>query len=257
MEVDQVRRRPYPHWFMRFALRRALKKPSPDRIPLGPISRLADRDYATTYIDGATGSKYWLVDGMKGAQLELRDLETPGKPENGIADLKNVARANFRVVVYFKHLEWHFQSLYRYAFFSVFGMVRVRVALDNFLQAIANRASLPTIERTKALQAAVDRAWSGQSSLYLAEVVPIQGRRLRHPGLESAFHGHKMVLDSLVETGELRCELAGVYEITPKALVTLDQYKIEERRIRAQGRAAFWTALIAAIVGAVISSLKS
>lgn len=257
MKVDQTRRRAYLLPVLRFALNRALERRSPDTIPLGPAERLRDRDYATTYIDGESMHKYWLVDGIQGNEVRLREIVDAGNPIEGSVQAQDLRRSDFRVIVYFKHLEWRFFSLYRYALFSIFGMVRLRVALDNLLQGIANRASLPTIERTKALQAAVDRASSGERSLNLSHVLPIEGRQHRHPGLEHAFHLHRFVLDSLVETGELKHSDVGMYEITPKALVTLDQYRMEERRIKAQGRAAFMTALLAAIIGGIVSGIAS
>ncbi|MDG9966917.1 hypothetical protein N7638_02625 [Achromobacter mucicolens] len=258
MEVDQARRRAYLMPALRFALRRALQRRSPDQIPMGPAERLAERDYATTYIDGSSIEKYWLADMLDGDQLRLRQIEEGGDVvSSGEAKLRDLRHCNFRVIVYFKHMEWRFFSLYRYAFFSIFGMARLRVAFDNFLQIFTNRASLPTIERTKALQVAVDRVSSGERSLTLSDILPIQGRQHRHPGLRNAFHFHAFVLDSLVETGEFKCNNLGLYEITPKALATLDQYRMEERRVKAQGRAAFWTALLAAIVGGVVSGIIS
>lgn len=257
MQVDQMRRRPYPRLLLKFALKRALARPSPDSIPTAPISRLAGRDYATTYIDGATDDKYWLVDGIEGETVRLRDLETPGEPVPGTADLENLRRANFRVVLYFKQLEWRFNSLYRYTLFSLVGMVRLRVALDELLQHLSNRASLPTLERIHTLQIAVDRASRGEKRMTLLHILPIKGRQHRHPQLPAAFQFHQFVLDSLVATGEIKPvphEL-GVYEITPQALVTLDQYRREERRIKAQTHAALWTAIGAAIVGAIVTTI--
>ncbi|WP_139026527.1 hypothetical protein [Achromobacter arsenitoxydans] len=257
MQVDQVRSRPYPKWLLKFALKRALARPSPDHIPTAPISRLASRDYATTYIDGASEERYWLVDAIQGDSVQLRDLEKLGEPVHGDAQLQDLRRSNFRVIRYFKHLEWQFDSLYRYALFSVFGMVRLRLALDGLLQQIANRASLPTLERIHALQVAVDRASRGERHLTLRHILPIKGRQHRHPQLLAAFQFHQFVLDSLVASGEItpNSHDLGRYEITPQALVTLDQYRREERRIKAQAHAALWTAVGAAIVGAVVTAI--
>lgn len=257
MQVDQSRRRAYILPILRFALRKALRRRSPDNIPIGPHERLAGRDYATVYIDNGTMEKYWLVDRIVGEDVELREIESPNEPVSGTAKVKDLRHSNFRVIVYFRHLEWRFFSMYRYALFSMFGMVRLRVAVDELLQKIANRASLPTIERTKALQKAVDLASIGEDEILISHLLSIEGRQHRHPGLKEAFYFHRFVLESLVETGELKSTESGPYRITPKALATLDQYRREERQLKAQGRAALWTALLAAIVGGVVSGILS
>lgn len=257
MQVDSMRKRPYPIWLLKFALGQALKRRSPDTIPTAPASRLSGRNYATTYIDGSTDERYWLVDGIDGMTVQLRDLTTPGEPVHGIADLRDLRRADFRVVLYFKQLEWQFNSLYRYALFSLFGTLRLRLALDELLQHISNRASLPTLERIHALQIAVDRASRGERRMTLLHILPIKGRQYRHPQLLAAFQFHQFVLDSLVASGEIKLvgDDLGAYEITPQALVTLDQYRREERRIKAQTHAALWTAIGAAIVGAIVTTV--
>lgn len=258
MQVDQMRRRPYPKWLMKFALGKALARPSPDHIPLGPASRLVGRNYATTYIDGATPERYWLADGIQGSTVELRNLENSHEPERGTADLKDLNRANFRIRVYREQLEWQFFSLYRYALFVVFGTPRLRVAVDSIRQKATNRASLPTIERTKALQIAIERTTErANATISVHSILPLHARQHRHPNLESAFRFHTFVLDSLVESGELRRVEYGRYEVLPKALVTLDRYLMEERRIKAQGRAALWTALLAAVVSGLVSGIAS
>ncbi|OMG88022.1 hypothetical protein [Achromobacter xylosoxidans] len=257
MKVDETLRRAYPIWLMKYALKKALARPSPDTIPLAPKSRLVGRNCATTYILGVSVERYWLIDKIDGEQVQLRDLESPGNPVPGSAKLRDMRRANVRVVVYFEQLEWEFNSLYRYAWFAFVGQLRFRATLDNVLQRLANRASLPTLERIHALEVACERASRGEKNLTLRHILPIKGRQHGHPDLPNAFKFHQFVLDSLVHTGEIR-ELPndlGNYEILPKALVTLEQYRREERRIKAQSNAAFWTAVAAVIIGAIAAAV--
>jgi hypothetical protein len=140
------------------------------------------------------------------------------------------------------------QELVRWPYISVF--------FDTFLQRLFNVRHLVRSERMDVLKRLVTASW-GRNDYVATSVTMIYQlypqRTWLHPQLESLLAYYSTILDSLVVTGDLKCEGA-FYRVTPKALVTLSEFECEERRHKRLVNQQRWIVILTvvlAIVGAI------
>ncbi|WP_155808143.1 hypothetical protein [Bordetella petrii] len=236
MQPFQSRSKPYPSWLIRKVLQRYFREPAPARIPLLGRDRLAERNYLTLYLVSQDEGAYWIPQRFQENAVVLAEYVDRNLTAESAVPIENLRRCSFEATRFYDRLEIKSSHLW---WFLVRDLPLVRVLMlrwDSIAQWWANRAGLPSAQRTHALQVAVNKALAdARATISARDCLGVEGRMLRTPAAARRIAEWNFVLRSLVHTGELE-EANGDYRVLPQALVSLDQYLIEERRQAAQRR---------------------
>lgn len=250
---------PQPEYRSRTLTRAAvtayLEREAPDRIPMSDPEKMRRRDYSTLYVLGQSEGDYWIPRAIDRNRVQLDEYRDRQFVQSGWVPIEDLCRANFEATQYFGAGEWQFNSLFWFVASTTGGLKYFRRFFQSIPAWMANNASLPSAERTRALQIAIEKVQqTGDANLTLQEFLRLKRSQHNHPEIRSAMHSWEFVLNSLVESGELAANRGDGYRVLPRALITLDQYMIEERRISAQSRLQ-WTIGIAAALATLAAGL--
>uniref|UniRef100_UPI004055A22F hypothetical protein n=1 Tax=Candidatus Electronema sp. TaxID=2698783 RepID=UPI004055A22F len=155
---------------------------------------------------------------------------------------------------------WHFKysSILKCIFHDWTCINRIPLVRDKIDQFFFNRRDVALKERIKTLQILVKKHLDGKScSFSLEEFLIIlhgsESRWMSHPDGMKIYHGAELLLESLKESGELQGG-NDHYELTGKALITLETYEreaIRHEQMLSQSRHMKWLTFALIIVGII------
>ena len=221
---------------LKWSIGRALKKPSPNKIPLSNPEKLRKRDYYTVNITGSDGSQY-LARSLSGDKISALKLDPDSeKPEEVNIDLAQVQISSLRITRYFAELEHSYQSPVLFimkdrALFNYIALIVSRMKLKYY-----SKKSLYRADRIDVLRKMVERELSifqqPVSSLRLMYDIHGVGWGLYRNSGSILFY-YENLLESLADAGDL-IKNGNAYRAAPQAMTTLARYEEEERRHRDQ-----------------------
>lgn len=243
----------------RAAIRVAFRRPSPDRITLSAPKALKNNFFHAQLGDRSKRAEPLFLarklsaEGLEGVWFnEERPLGEPGDP-SCIPWSQVESFEELEITHYYKGFVIAKSSALQFLLYYFSCWYVVIYMKDALTQALFNRRSLARRDRLKVLRLLVDQSLDKpdyQTSQFEVTKLLNGVRYLRHPEGNRTTNHHRFVLDSLVESGELK-RIEHGYQITPKALATLSSYEEDERRHRSQIRTqivlAFLTAALVVI----------
>lgn len=232
----------------RVAARIALRKPSPNRIPLSGKERLRQRDYYTVRIgaDRIFYASSVSKDGLTGFWYDEHDaMSWPASIPNKLLRHEEIA-----IQHYFGELEISYNSAPRFFFATVCFQPWVMLARERTARALYNRKKLFRADRKAVLRFMIDETINNAEFRVDAWGVMafLLGRRVvEHPDNDSIRNYYRLLLMSLADTGDLVNE-GGVFRIAPRAFTTIAQIEESDRRhsdnVNLQGRLVWLTAFL-------------
>jgi hypothetical protein len=230
-------------------------RPAPDRIPRsGNATRGVNCTVATVSHDD--GAWALLVSSTSKHGISGRILENGSFDAACSAPWRVLENAKFEFLRFVGPYEFRHHSIVRFLFAETFGIYRFAILKDRTEQYFFNRTRLARAERIGILKALLERTL-GQRE-YTASPVTLMtnlhsSRWVFHPEHEKLLAYYKLLLDSLVASGDLIVD--GIaYRISPKALGTLASAEEDDRRHSdsiSQQRALKWLTVALVLIGAV------
>ena len=196
-------------------------------------NRSEDRDYLLRNWKGAKGE----------SEIEALILGEDGQTVTlELDDMYNLYR--FTIKHYWGLNDLSYRSPFSFLVNHVTKALYIRLIISNFLSELSqfafNRKGLVSSTRDELLKSIVKNAdyMAGKSFTITSYIITAQGLRvLRHPSFRSHVRRVKLLLDSLVSTGELhRHNGALEYRITDKALTSVHSIETDERHFSKANR---------------------
>ena len=246
------------HWLkMRVrlaAVRTALKRPAPKTIPVtGP--RQKQRNYSAVYLR-AEDARYYVDNacpqGLEGAWFD------PGDRAGWPASVPCGAIPQFELEIYryAKEEQFTYRSAAKFLLHHYALIPWIVLWCNRVRQVVYNTRRLVRVDRMELLRLIVEEDVESPSYRFdTGTVMSLKHGPLwaGHPDNGRAWRYSRLVLDSLVASGELRVQ-NGVYHLEAKALATLAQFEEDNRRhrdlVRLQ-RVLIWVTIALVIVGAI------
>ncbi|MER9331629.1 hypothetical protein [Mesorhizobium sp. M0488] len=141
---------------------------------------------------------------------------------------------------------------YSYILGLAFGVSWFYEKWDHWTQGRFNKRGLTRQDRLQVLRLFVSETSKDddfKASIFMLLEILFTRRWFRHPEGETTNNYYKLVLRSLVDSGDLRAIDKGQrFELAPQGLTTIAAYELEERRhhdtMRQQGRIGWLTAVL-------------
>lgn len=217
---------------LRLAIRKALRRPAPGSIPLSG-ERARKNNFYATYLEIPSLNWRFLVkeEELKGYAGILWNDQRAGWNATLLMSAL-VTRPRIRIEHYYRGHQFNYENPLSFLFATAFGRHRLTLLKDRFSQELYNRRQLVRSERMDILRMLTEKALAKPGSLFHPLLLgsELHSRRwFHHPGHEEHKAHLRMVMDSLVESGDLKMK-DGNYEVSPKALVTLSDYAKDEQK---------------------------
>lgn len=238
-------------------MKMAAKRPPPDRISLSDRPTVRARDFTVVYLSQETDRWQFFLDQVREKGLEGVWFETnTSKPQPCSIPNSQIKYYRLSFQQYFGEMEIVTDSPGRYLTNNLLGFPYLVLARERIAQWLYERRDFARARRLKVLRMALERTMADTEyrlSAYnlMTELYGPRWKRAR--SITAPYEYCEFLLASLQESGEL--EKAGQgYRLTPKALVTLENYEEEDRRhednARIQRRIVWLTAAIMIIAAA-------
>lgn len=242
------------NWLYKLAIRRALLKKSPDRIPLSG-ERVFLRNYYTANLGDNEHRWRFIVqrevaDGFVGLWFEKIGKES----EERTINFNKLAEYDILIVHYYKELEIRFSSAIEFWLNNLLYLHWWRYTVYRLSLFLLARKNLSRAKRLQVLQFFHDKSMDNWDYAAGPEgiMTEIYGPSWRlHPDNERLFRYYELVLESLVESGDLESK-SHQYVMKPKALHTLFIAEEDERRHtdnRKQQKYIILLTVVLAVVG--------
>ena len=240
---------------LRFALKRAAKKPAPDRIPLsGPRTR--GLDCYTVFISGEEEAWSILLDQVCRNGLVGRWWNGERFEHSCCIPWSQLKGATYKFSHYVGPYEFRHSTPQSFLASELLNTYRFWILRNQIEQFFFNRRRLARAERMTALKLILERTlanhnYQTSAVAFLTELH--SDRWVFHPDKEQHRSYCTLLLDSLVESGDLK-KVEISYRLSPKALLTIASYEEEDRRHRdslRQQRALSWLTFALFAVGAI------
>jgi hypothetical protein len=237
------------------AIARALSRRSPQTIPLdGP--RLETRDYFTTHITHRATKTEHLI--LEKTEEEYSTLQFNDHGENNEVRVKKVNIEDYHIEIkhYYKNLEILFRNPIAFTIYQLLHVYQIRFFFHGIFIRLMGKIPFARAKRLQILQLLHDRLLEGNTKSIGPDTVLnlIYGRRWRHhPSIMPIYNYCELVLESLVESGDLKKEQYG-YKLSAHALTTLSKAEEDDRRHRDMRRLQSLMILLTAflvIIGAL------
>jgi hypothetical protein len=223
-------------WIRRLAIDLAASKPSPSRIPLSDRSAVSRRDYFTAYVidDDADHRAVLFHTTTHGARALIfkRNANAPGL-ECTVLNA-GIASQRLEIVQYYAELEIRYSSAWEFVLHQVVGYARLALLRDRLSQAWFNQRKFVRRDRSDVLRSFVEATLkkADYKTSHLGLMTDLYGPRwAQHPGYEPVANYYELLLDALVEHGDLKVQ-GHQYGLAAKGLNTLADYEEDERRHR-------------------------
>ena len=209
-------------------------------------------------------SPYFVATSIEGDVLAGLKYDGNSYAEKAMISISDLKDGTLRISHYYGLSQITYLSIYDLAFHHFTRLIYIKIRIyryiDTTFQYFFNKRKLVSKKRMDLLSfmmdGQLDRTHKGISALsLLRELFSI--RLFQHPSFDVQYEKLKLYLDSLVASGEIK-KNNDEYEVTGKAIITLEKYEEEERRhteaVKLQ-RKMFWLALIALIFAIVQTGL--
>ena len=218
---------------LRFALKKAAKKPAPERIwRSGPFERGLDC-YSVNF---SGEGEIWrvLFDQVCHEGIIGRWFDGEKYQYSCCIPWSKLEDATCEFIHYIGPYKFIHNTLYGFLINELLCIPRFRILLNIFEQFVFNRRRLVRTERMTALKYILERTFEDRNFGTSAGLFMVQvhsERSLYHPDRDQHIFHSELLLDSLVESGDLKKDGA-LYRLTPKALMSIAAYEEEDRRHR-------------------------
>lgn len=229
-------------WLFHYALKRACRKPAPDRIPLSSNDRKIN--YIVPKISASEGVGFdILVDSVQNSSITGRQWGGARYERECSLPIRYLSEAELEVRHYYRGITINYDGVSDFLF-GEFTFLSFRAYFwETFSQVVFNSTTRFRHDRVDILRRLVNRhvAKSKDTDTFpgMPRGVSIVGlfhdiysvRVFGHPrfGIEAA--QFELLVESLVSSGDMEQE-GGVYTITPQAVETIANYELQERRHR-------------------------
>ncbi|SKB27923.1 hypothetical protein [Luteibacter sp. 22Crub2.1] len=235
------------------------RKHSPEEIPLS--SGLENRDYFSLYLRGADGEDFLfrqLTDGR--AEILVFDDSERRYVHPAILTVERAVGLSIQCKYYHGHYEYTFTSVREMHRFIATGRHMVSFWRLELMQWLANKRSLPSIQRHHMVRFIVEQ-WLKDRDFLLYPFTRLKAeprRNLsRHPKWRIMLNREHALLESLVATKDLEREKDGLrYTVQPQIIHTLEQLDIDQQRHRSATRIQVFL-IIVAFISAVAAGIQA
>ncbi|WP_246132822.1 hypothetical protein [Devosia ginsengisoli] len=215
----------------RFAVKLAMRKPSPERIPLAGDAVYA-RNYFTTQLGTSKTSREYVVLSInqRGYDCYYFDPETRARTEE-IVPFERLSRLHVRVRQYYREIQIDYQSASEFLTYQALGLPWIFWLRERIAQAAFNRQKLVRAERNRMVRLFLEKSLEtpGYSATAISVLSELHGDRwVLHPDNAPVMAYYDLLLDSLVSSGHLSNH-QGQYVLEPAALALLDAFEQDER----------------------------
>ncbi|CAB3737200.1 hypothetical protein ACOTFH_22010 [Achromobacter xylosoxidans] len=234
MDIPSDLTTPHDYHILSEALTRALQSPSTKQKKIHKKTKKKIYEEFHVKIPGKSNYEYWEITEV---HQDKASIKAYGIPDQDTSNQSFVCLTRTPITI-----EHHF-ALRKYKFNSPADFIshirKGQHLLDYHHDTIAqwafNKKNLLRSGRITALKKAVLIAKTERSpTISVQSFLPSKKWLLRHPDYSKSLISWEYVLNSLVETKELEKANGNKYNITPRALITLDKYIQETRRHRNQ-----------------------
>ena len=215
-------------WLIKAVLKHLLRKKSGDRIPTGTNAQI---DCYTIYINNSDGTYGLLVDEVSAYGVTGKYWYVDQHVHGASLPLEFINFDDIEVHQYYKKYHFIYESLLKYLI-QVWRRY-LWVLFDILKQSGFNKRSL-RLERMHILDLLVKNHIEGNlkeiNEFSLMDF--LYSRRWQYrPDIKKQLNYHRFFLDSLEKSGDLEKDHSGLrYNVSAKALLTISEYEIEERR---------------------------
>ncbi len=240
------------------AIDKALEKPAPGSIPLsGP--RAGENDFYAVHLVDSTGKEQvWLKEKTeRGYEALVRKDNDSG--DSAVLSQEDIESTGYglRIEHYYKEYQFNYSSPLKFLLANACNWHRWVVFRDRHSQKRFNRQPLIRAERMELLQYLVERSIQKPREKFdpLFLGMQLYSRKwFFHPGKDEHKEHLKLLLESFVESGDLKRDNGG-YVLSSKALETLSNYELEKQKHRDNlatakvGNNLTWAIVIVGILG--------
>jgi hypothetical protein len=222
---------------VRVALQRPIKRRAPESVPLGS--------------NGIRRECYWVrvVDDNDQVDLSVGSVTPRGligrAPTTGAdacVPYRLLRNRHVKVELFFRGRQTRYDCLGDYLLDGWTQFYLVRWAVDSTMQFLFNRRPLVRYDRIDVLRRLVEDAirFPQRKVSPLSVMASVNDIRvLRHPKRNQHAAYYNMLIESLRDSGDLKQESSGFeYGVAPRALKTISEFELEERRHRDSLRVA-------------------
>lgn len=222
-------------WCRKWAFRLALRRPAPNEIPMS--HNLQGRNYFTVYL-GEIEERWRLR--VESVQAECVNGYWH---ENGAGHPASVPNSlihtfSFRIIHYYKELQLEYRSPIKFIFDQFFFGASLKLAKERCAQFFFNQRALVRRDRIQVVRLILDRTLQDRNyrTSEFGMMTMLYGPRwVQHPNYRNLANYYRIVLDSLVVSGDLS-RADNAYALAPQAFVTLADFEQDEQRHRDQIR---------------------
>ena len=207
-----------------------LSKPAPDRIPRsGEAAQSVD--CVVTYIRSVNENIHLLLTGISGDSYigNKWDGETYLKEASIAFNLyENV---EFDITHFYKQYEFKYNSLYSFLFSVLIPIYRLEIFKDKAAQFLFNKQELVESDRIQTLKIILEKTIENPkyyTTVFSFPALVNTSRWIYHPDHSKQIEFTRLVLDSLVHSGDLKCCDHSKYSVTPKALITISKFETQK-----------------------------
>ncbi|WP_430256845.1 hypothetical protein [Neorhizobium sp. DAR64872/K0K18] len=236
----------------RLAIKYAMRKPAPDRIPLSDMERVRQRDYFVVTFGPEGDRQRFLVrqvlpEGFSGLWFLG---ETSNSEERTIP---NSDLDNYEVLIthYFGELEIRYSRASEFILKHFFRYEYLPYARERLGRYFFNRRTLDEKRRIHVLRMMLDSHLSDNPLRSVMDIMSeLYGPRWsHHPQQLQLYRYYELMVNSFIEAAELTRTQQNGIEIAPQAINTLDAYNEEERRHGGTMSIQRWMLIVTAMVG--------
>lgn len=215
------------------AIKLALQKPSPARIPLS-LPKCSSNDFFTVHLERP--DKDWNFFCEKVSDSELKGYVWTGNQDVKQKSLQkseiNIKGTIIKITHYYKGTILEYDSAISFFWARVTQRHKLIYRKENIAQIIFNSKKLLRADRIQVLEYILGKTKEDHkysvSALSLATEL-YSKRWFRHPERSEIQNQYNLILESLVSTGDLHKENQA-YKLKPKALDTISEYELNQQR---------------------------
>jgi len=239
-------------YLKQLAIKLAMRKPAPNRIPLSDMARVRQRDYfVVTFGPEGDRQRFLVRKVVPHSFLGLWFEDKSSKSEERTIPNEDLAKYELLITHYFgeleirysKPLEFILKHFFKYEYFPYW---RERVGRYLF-----NQRTLDEKRRIHVLRLLIDNHLNGKSNVSASDLMSaLYGNRwVHHPQQEQLYEYYNLMIASFLAGGELTTAGQHELQIAPQALNTLDAYNEEERRHGGTMSVQRWMLFVTFLVG--------
>lgn len=221
---------------VKLALKYALKRAAPDRVPLTDKARLPQRNYYSVTLYDALSRGRFLVSDVRREGLDGDWFANLGGGYMASVPNRFINLLDLEIKHYYKEIEIEYRSALGFIFsFLTFGAHRA-LCIFRFRIWAFSKKKLPREDRIEVLSWAYK--WTIENESHRKVFTPLIFLNKKygdlvyyHPEKDKLIRHYRIVFESLVASGDLDdVKSSWSFSLSPKALGTLDQYEETDRR---------------------------